>query len=165
MTYLLWLIIIYYCLIVLLSFRPHTLISCYEICVVRRYKTGVIVISGTRSVLLVHVCIYFIESCLWTFVTIHFLIQRIFNLLVDSLFLLLHLQLDRALRAHTHTPMMFDLLRMSRMGAVDKPQVYWREKCTICRACEPCSAIPRVQKAVFHRYMYLWICCNYIMHR
>ena len=33
-------------------------------------------------------------------------------------------------------------------------------KCTICRACEPCFAIRRVQKTVF-----LWICCNCITHR
>ena len=36
-------------------------------------------------------------------------------------------------------------------------------KCTICSACEPCSAIRSVQKPVFHRY--LPICCASNTHR
>ena len=71
-------------------------------------------------------------------------------------------QLDRALRAHTlpHLPMIFDLLYMSTMLVASRMGL--KVKCMICRPCEPCSAIQRVQKAVFHRY--LWICC-YITHR
>ena len=50
----------------------------------------------------------------------------------------------------------------NRMGVVSNYR-HAEQKCTICSACEPYSAMGSAQKIVFHRY--LLICCAYNTHR
>ena len=64
-----------------------------RIYIVQRYRAGIIVISKACSVLLLRMCTHFIESCLWTFVTIPIFNSENFQFTCSNMYM--HIQQAR----------------------------------------------------------------------